>query len=663
MRKLHPFFVVGLVLVAACGGDGTTPKTPLVLAPTQADIPLPNSLLFLGTQDGTVNAPVVDPDDPSDPVNGINSLDGFSTIAPIVVEVENDVRASTVVPGGNVRLYEMIFDPTLGVSPDVRRELSPAEFTAVANGAAIVIVPLVPLDPKTSYLALVTNGVRDVDGKPLGKSRDYRLMTRTSSLVDESGESRVPGVSDSDAALLEQIRGLTILQVARVAALSDIRANTVVASWEFRAQNTQDTLEAVRAATVPRAIVFSSAGDTSDYGALGIADVYVGLTEIPMYMETAPNLPPTDPLTTWWTGPQGSNLTQFNPMPVEVRAINIPVILTVPNAAGGHEKPASGWPVIVYQPGLLHKRTEVIAIADAFAQAGYAIITIDLPLHGETDPNNPFYMDGFERTFDLDLVNNVTGAPGPDGITDIGGTHFVNLRSLQTTRDNLRQATADLFALVSNLPNVDYDGGGADLDPDTVHFFGHSLGGVVGTAFAALEDRIDAVVLGMMGGALPRLLEGSDFYGPLFQGGLIQAGLNPGTPEYDAFFIAMQTIVDSADPVNYAARAVAAHPIYMMEIVGNATNPPDDTVPNFVPGHPLAGTEPLVRLMGLASVDPILDVSSGARGVVRYTDGVHSSHLLPQVAPAVTAEMLRSIAGFFASGGTLIEITDLSTIR
>ena len=101
-----------------------------------------------------------------------------------------------------------------------------------------------------------------------------------------------------------------------------------------------------------------------------------------------------------------------------------------------------------------------------------------------------------------------------------------------------------------------------------------------------------------------------------------------------------------------------------MEIVGDGgANLPDDVVPNFVPDWPLAGTEPLARLMGLASVDPLVADPQGARGIVRFTSGIHSSHLQPQVAPAVSAQILTSIVTFFATDGTTIEITDTTTIR
>ena len=45
-------------------------------------------------------------------------------------------------------------------------------------------------------------------------------------------------------------------------------------------------------------------------------------------------------------------------------------------------------------------------------------------------------MGAIERTFNVDLVNNTTGAAARDGVIDSSGTHFINLPSPLTSRDN-----------------------------------------------------------------------------------------------------------------------------------------------------------------------------------------------------------------------------------
>ena len=51
-------------------------------------------------------------------------------------------------------------------------------------------------------------------------------------------------------------------------------------------------------------------------------------------------------------------------------------------------RPPTGWPVAIFQHGLTRNRVDAVAIADAFASAGFVVVSIDLPLHGIT-PTNP----------------------------------------------------------------------------------------------------------------------------------------------------------------------------------------------------------------------------------------------------------------------------------
>jgi hypothetical protein len=43
-------------------------------------------------------------------------------------------------------------------------------------------------------------------------------------------------------------------------------------------------------------------------------------------------------------------------------------------------------------------------------------------------------------------------------VADTSGTHTINLASLLTSRDNLRQAVADLFVLAKAIPTMSGDG-------------------------------------------------------------------------------------------------------------------------------------------------------------------------------------------------------------
>ena len=81
-------------------------------------------------------------------------------------------------------------------------------------------------------------------------------------------------------------------------------------------------------------------------------------------------------------------------------------------------------------------------------------------------------------------------------------------------------------------------------------------------------------------------------------------GGNSGSPLFDLFTVAAQTVIDSGDPINWAAATAATNAILLQEVVGSDTSLPDQVIPNAVPGFPLSGTEPLIAAMGLAPIIP-----------------------------------------------------------
>ena len=348
----------------------------------------------------------------------------------------------------------------------------------------------------------------------------------------------------------------------------------------------------------------------------GFSDIYAGALAIPYYLSKE------KPLSGYWQTASGGAVTRYNPLPAVTAPLQIPVLMTVPNATSGQGKPANGWPVVIFQHGITRDRADLFLLADALSFVGFAAIAIDMPLHGITDKTNPFYLPGLERTFDLDVVNNQTGAPGPDGIIDVSGSYFINLQSLLTTRDNVREAAADLRQLTANLPLVDLNGDRQpDLDIGRIHFVGHSLGAITGSTFLAIEGNVTSATLAMAGGGVAKLLDGSATFGPRIAAGLAAAGLTKGTPEYEFYLVAAQTAADSGDPINYGATAASLHPIHLIEVVGGAGSLPDQVVPNSVENAPLAGTEPLAKVMGLKSTNRSVVDDKGVRAIVRFTQG------------------------------------------
>lgn len=722
------------LLLAACGSSSNSPRavptppatntgggpvTGVLTArfdPAASVLPLPNNLLFSGTTDLTLNPPVANPNNFGDPLVAVSSLDGWSTVAPITTSFNAPPAAASVVPGSTVRVFEVTLSGPGGGVTGITRELTPGSqfVTALApsdpTGRTLAIVPTTPLKQLTSYMVLLTTGIQDARGNDATPDQTYFLSKRPTPLC-VNGESTEPLLPAASACALEPLRRLTNSHLAAAAA-AGIASDRVVLSWAFTTQSITPVLQAVRSRVQPSTIVLNPTGlTTAAAGLPPIADIYVGFIDLPYYLVPPSAANPTGPLTGFWKAapgayvppfngfglnPTSTNITAYNPFPVANATVRVPVLMTVPNAGSGRVRPATGWPLVIFQHGITRNRTDGLAISATLASQGFAMVAIDQPLHGLSPGNSgfasvaPFYINAGnplmaplfgagvrERTFDVDYINNTTGAPGPDGTPDASGTHTINLSSLLTSRDNLRQAVADLFVLTASIPNMNIDGAaGGDFDPSRVSFVGQSLGAIVGTPFLALEPRVNNGLLSVPGGGIAQMLNGSPTFGPRIRAGLAAAGLQAGTLDFDRFLGAAQQAIDPADPINYGF-ASATDAILLHEVVGNGTDiPPDQVIPNSVAGAPLSGTEPLIRVLGLTPITAagLVQDPNGLRRVVRFIRGEHGSLLSPArtlgVSPAqptgfldVTTEMQGQMASFVVSGGTAVLVRDATVIR
>ncbi len=620
------------------------------------DIPFPNAVLFAGSDDTTLNITLDDdvaPNDFSNPQVALNGIDGFSLTQPLLAGF--DVPEGTMIDPESVILGETVYvfevsttdAPEFGVT-GILSELVAGQVSVVAGTDSVVVVPVVPLQESTSYMVVVTDGVT-ILGAP-----DLRLVNSVFRLV--SGTLELTGA----LAGLEPVRRATSAMLNATAG-QDFASSEVVNIFTTRTQSITAPMEAVsNAAAGGGAITMLPAGMTTqdiNEASPGDADLFVGTLDVPYY-QTAPNGPNDQTaIASFWRAADGGFITAANPMPEPTSIQTIPVLMTVPNASSEQTMPPAGWPVAIFVHGINNDRTFMLAVADVMANAGFAVIAIDQVMHGITDVTNdlsaanPVFANDVERHFGLDLVNNATGAPGPDGFVDSSGTHFFSPRQLLNTRDNLRQSVSDLLVLSESIANV----ASVPLDASRQALIGHSLGGTTATTFAAFTDNLSSVTLAMPAAGLVETIVASPaFSGPVL-GGLAAADENlvPGTPEFASFVVAAQTVIDAADPINFAARAAATNPIHMIEVIG------DQVVPNLIDGAPLAGTEQLARVMGLVGVS----ANTSGSALVRYIAGDHGSILSPAASPEAFAEMQLQTATFAASGGTAITVTDPTVVQ
>jgi pimeloyl-ACP methyl ester carboxylesterase len=547
---------------------------------------------------------------------------------------------------------------------------------------------------------VVTDGVTDASGRKVRAALPYMFAERSGALCS-NGASTIPALPASQACALEPLRQLVNSQEAAAAA-AGVDKRSIVMSWVATTQGITPSFIALRgkvAQSDPADTIIAPTGMTLGDLGLGlapVADIYIGAISLPYYLGapsgddcsvTAEGATPCPPLDDFWHAapgayvppfnqagldPTSTNVTFANPLPVATSTQKAPLLMTVPNAASGKTMPASGGPVVICQHGLTRNRTDMFAVAGTLAAQGFAVVSMDLPLHGITDTSNPFYVGNTplaalgvgERTFDLDLQDNGSGAPGPDGQLDPSGAYFINLTSLLTSRDNLREGVADLLTLTHTLGSM--RAGTQKIDGARVGFVGQSLGAIGGGVLMAVEPSISTALLNVPGGGIARLLEASPTFGPRIRAGLAQAGLQPGTPEYDAYFMATQTIIDSGDPINFGGNngtLIPSKRILAQEVVGSGNNPPDQVIPNRVAGAPLSGTEPLIAAFGLAPISQTTQDADGIQGAVRFLAGNHGSLLDPSGSPAVTIEMQGEMASLLASGGTVVQVANPTVVQ
>jgi pimeloyl-ACP methyl ester carboxylesterase len=679
-------------------GDGTTQH---LYDPGAGVLPSAIDILFKDSKDGTLNIPIAQGDPQAALKTVLSAMDGFSTGVPVTTRFSAAIDPATITSTA-VRMFEVGLSGFGKAVVSIKDELTFGDDFAVSlssvdpTNSTLAIVPYKrPLKADTSYYVVITNSLKDMSGNSVKPSSVYSLAKNANTTyVDSSGVSLLPGVSNADAATLETLRQLISASEFTVDyALEDLSSINIIASWSFTTQSVGKTLTTVRSLVgTPATNISASTAVVSANGPgkslLGAANMFEGTLTVPYYL-TAPSVEdPTAILTKPWSAANEvggeNNLTRLNTLPAATNsALEIPVLMTAPVDTVTFPAP---WKTVIFQHGITTDRTKMLAVADTLAQAGFATIAIDMPLHG-VDSTSPFYQAGKERTFDVDYVTedgsgNIT-AQVPDSVVDSSGKHFINLTNLLVTRDNVRQAVADLFALTAAIPAIDVDGGGPDLDGDNIFFVGHSLGAMVGTTFLALEPKVKDAVLAFGGASYAKILDGSAAFSPSIVAGL--AAATSGTVDknatgaaraaYESFMGVAQIAVDTADPVNFSTAAVANRGLLFFEIAGDGTPGTSDlVVPNTVPDAlaaistpatvpaPLAGTEPQLSIMELQQVNSSQS-GTDLKLSVKFTSGDHGSILDPSADAAVTTEIQKEMASFLATAGNVLTVTDTSVIQ
>lgn len=567
---------------------------------------------------------------PSPAAAGFLALDGFSTTGAILGSTSDLVRAGSVTKD-TLQLWDMS-DKSNPVQVDPNTLiLEPCEFTSAAqpSGACTppdsALSPVIaiqpagatagdktsvfrtkPLKDNTDYAVVMTTGILDKAGNPLGSGSAARLLKFFNPIV-AGGHAAVPGLDDATAKQLDDMRGKLKPVLDKLTAAGIDRAKVAIA-YTFHTQTILS--QAVQLAALP----YTTPAPTALPGPVMAGSASAAFTKfgvnagipssnIDEILEadiTTFNL--LDPAT-----------GAFNPDPTKAAAEPIHVLIATPKVTSAPLCPSSTTlhcaPMMIFRHGLGRGRADMLLIADTYAAAGMATVAIDAAKHGDRslcssgagaasgcvgtctpipgsatqgDPSLP----GPPGTCDAAgfVKDPVTpGASHTDGIPKISGNYLISANFFRT-RDTLRQDLIDESQLVRALavnpadpqaPNngvfTHLVGKGLIIDPATIYYSGQSLGAIQGTMNVATNPRISKAVLNVGGGTIVDIFTNSPAFAPAVDQLLAGLGIQRGTAKFLQFLVVAKTILDPADPVNFAGHLTA------------------NTLPNLLP--PLGGAQ------------------------------------------------------------------------
>ena len=213
--------------------------------------------------------------------------------------------------------------------------------------------------------------------------------------------------------------------------------------------------------------------------------------------------------------------------------------------------PAGGWPLVIYQHGITSQKETVIAVAQTLTTVGFAVVAIDMPLHGS-----------------LAVPTHTTGA--------VWGQDFMAVGAPLATRTNIQQGAFNLNRLEFTVRTGGFAGLGTAAPSLTkFSFVGHSLGSIVGAYYLAGNTTLSPTglpytqttlnsdmkgYLAVPGARTAYIIQNSPAFGPSVDAGLAAVGIVKNTPTYHQFFQVTQSVVDPVDPASITTPLAAGLP-------------------------------------------------------------------------------------------------------
>ncbi len=525
-----------------------------------------------------------------------------------------DPAAPTQVPAASLIIEPCEF--TRPLAPDVPActpgpavaqaiAIQPAGATAVdPAGSLPSVFRTKPLKDNTNYAVVMTTDIHDKADKPIGPGTVAKVLRFTNPILVD-GHSALQGIDDGTAAALEKMR-LQLQPVFTTLAAGGIDRSKVAMAYTFKTQTILTQAVGLGALPYNPALPPASAL-TSPVNTLTPDDAFLkyGVIKGGTTAGTVPNDNIDEILEV--------DITTFNLLdpasgaffadPTKAVAEPIHVLIATPKAANvpvtcpGLGKCA---PMMIFRHGLRGGRAAMLTVADSYAAKGLVTVAIDAAKHGDrsfctsgtTGPAggcNPTVactaIPGMETQGDVSPPGRCadgklfkrgvspTITDSVDGIA-VASSNYLVTANFFRTRDTLRQDIIDQSQLVRAIAFIppapagvhhllfEYMAthGGVVINPAEIYFSGQSLGAIQGTADVAANPRISKAVFNVGGGTIVDIFTNSPAFKPTTDALLAGLGIMRGTSQFLQFLVVAKTVLDPADPINFAGHLTdAAH--------------------------------------------------------------------------------------------------------
>jgi predicted esterase len=529
---------VGFALSAVgCGGstgphalfDLHQPNAPIDVPTATRDfyaLPFPNDLRLAadGTLDltayphsiGTV-AEYIQAVDDNEHGFGENAGAFFRFDAPLDPASLPANYAASMAPAATAFLVDITPDsPTYDRRTPVLTRFTAFSYDFIGpNWVALIPYPGLPMREKTTYAAVLTDGLRGAGGDRVRRAADFDAL-----VADDAARSADPVVAAAAPAYAPLRAWLT--------AHPDVAAHVVDAAV-FTTSDATAIMAKLRAAVYAQAPAPTLAGlvyDGEDQA--GVNDVYEATYQGPNFQAGDPFDSGSPP----YANGGGNLVFDAAGVPQLQRMETLRIAISVPKG----DPPAAGWPVVIFQHGtggdyksFIRNATarEAARVTDAAGNviAELAMVGTDQVLHGTRSPAGTDY-----------------------------DTAFFNFVNIAAAHDNPKQGALDGFQVVRLLHAIDQvaptTGKRLKFDVDRIYFKGHSQGGLTGPLFLAAEPEVKAAILSGAGGDLIYSLLNKTEPNDIPR--VVQALLHDPADEFHPLLSLVQGYFEDSDPINYA---------------------------------------------------------------------------------------------------------------